>query len=352
MPVGRSAPAPVGWFVMMAFAAVATGCRSRSRAVPAAQAAQVAPAAQAVQVAPFTAVSPPTQVAPGRTFVIAAAGDVAGRFHNHRLTASLLLDLLASRHLAAILVLGDTQYPRGDYRDYLIDYAPSWGVPSLLAITRPVPGNHEYAEGFSDADGYFDFFNGRDALIGPAGERGLGYYSFDMGDWHFVALNTNSACSSLPCGPGSVMHSWLVEDLRVAGKRCVLAYFHHPRFQQGDYHHDSPQVAPLWDALYDARADLVLSGHDHNFQALAPLDKDGHADATRGLRSFVVGTGGARLYPRFDETVHADVMLGKQSKFPGVLELSLGPGAYEWRFLAATGERGGRAVFAGRDVCR
>jgi hypothetical protein len=295
---------------------------------------------------------PATPEAPGSTFLIAAAGDIAGRLNRQDLTAELLLGLRAQAGLAAVLALGDLQYPRGEYHDFLAYYDPTWGVPVLKAITRPVPGNHEYDQGRSNADGYFDYFNGRGKEDGPAGARGLGYYSFDMGDWHFIALNSSDGCQRVSCARGSPMHRWLVADLAATTKKCVLAYWHHPRFQQGVYHRDLPQIAPLWDALYDAHADVVLSGHDHNFQQLAPLDKKGALDPEHGIRSFVVGTGGALPYLEFDERLHPGASENHLSARPGVLALALEPGAYRWKFLGARGGPSGEVLAEGRDVCR
>jgi hypothetical protein len=291
-------------------------------------------------------------IAPGETFVIAAAGDIAGRFLQQDRTAALLLDLHRRRGLAAILPLGDLQYPLGMYTDYLADYDRAWGRPPLKALTRPVPGNHDYALGRSDAKGYFDYFNGRGVVHGAAGTRGIGYYSFDLGDWHLVALNTSDGCRRVSCAAGGPMHTWLQGDLARQGRRCVLAYFHHPRFQVGGVHGDDARVAPLWDALVDAGADLVLAGHEHNFQQLPPLDRAGRVDARAGIRSFVVGTGGATYYERtrqgpFDAEA---VVMGEI----GVLELELGSGTYTWRFLGARGAVPGRdrVLASGRGACR
>ncbi len=293
-------------------------------------------------------VAPPAAVPPGVSFVVVAAGDIAGRQYAQLHTAALLGALSRGRALAAVLPLGDLQYPRGEYHGFLADYDPSWG--RWKEITRPVPGNHEYALGHSNADGYFDYFNGPGAAHGIAGERGRGYYSFDVGDWHFIALNTSDGCRKVACAPGSAMFSWLLRDLRRAGGGCTLAYWHHPRFQSGDVHEDSPFVAPLWDALYDAGADVALAGHDHNFQQLAPLDKQGRVDRSRGIRSFVVGTGGARAYPWFEEDLHADAVEARVAGHYGVLELTLGPGSYRWRFVAAGGPEG-EVLASGSDVC-
>lgn len=295
----------------------------------------------------------PREIPPGRTFVIAAAGDIAGANLAQALTAELLLGLVQTRDLAAILALGDLQYPRGELADFQRYYAPAWGQAPLRALTRPVPGNHEYDQGTSDAEGYFDYWNGVGAVAGQGGVRGLGYYSFDMGDWHLVALNTSDGCrEKVPCGAGSAMLTWLRRDLAQHKRRCVLAYFHHPRFQQGERHEDNPNVAPLWQALYAAGADLVLAGHDHNYQQLGPLDGEGRPDPRRGIRSFVVGTGGARPYLYFDDGQHAAASETRVAGRFGVLELELGPGRYAWRFLGANGGRRGEALASGRDECR
>jgi hypothetical protein len=284
--------------------------------------------------------------------MIAAAGDIAGRGYAQKLTAALLLDLARRNDLKAILALGDTTYPKGEYQDYLRYYAPSWGVLELLGLTRPVPGNHEYDQGRSRADGYFDYFNGVGREFGIAGQRGRGYYSFDMGDWHFIALNTSDSCRRVPCRPGSAMYTWLVDDLARTRKDCVLAYFHIPRFLQGDVHGDARAVAPLWNALHDAHADVVLAGHEHNFQQLAPLDKDGGLDPVHGIRSFVVGTGGAKLYDEPARPLHAGAVERRQVEDFGVLELLLKPGGYSWRFVAVGSHGAGVVTATGNDVCR
>jgi hypothetical protein len=339
----------------------------------------VAPACQCSEPPPSTAPVPPAAPAPlvvarppppppdarEPTVVIAAAGDVAGRINRHRATAALLLGLVERERLAALLALGDLQYPSGTYEDFMTYYHRTWGQPALRAITRPVPGNHEYDQGRSDATGYFDYFNGPGRDNGPAGERRKGYYSFDLGTWHLVALNTSNGCRRVPCGPGSDMHTWLLADLAASKKRCVLAFWHHPRFQIGN-HPDNRAVAPLWDALYDAGADVVLNGHDHNFQALARLDKNGTLDPERGMRSFVVGTGGAPAYTRFDESIHPGAGETILASRAGVLLLTLEPGAYRWRFMATIDppqsgrpdwgpraeSRDGRVLAEGQDVCR
>jgi acid phosphatase type 7 len=295
-------------------------------------------------------VAPPTEVPPGRSFVVAAAGDIAGRMNRQGESAALLLGLHQRERLAAILPLGDLVYPRGEYHDFLAYYAPSWGHPTLRPLTRPVPGNHEYDQGRSDADGYFDYWNGPGQRFGQGGERGLGYYSYDLGDWHMVAINSSDQCRKIPCTPGSLLHSWLVQDLRASRKRCQLAYWHHPRFQVGA-HRDAPRVQPLWEALYDAGADVVLTGHDHNFQQLAPLDRAGRPEPGRGIRSFVVGTGGASPYVNFTPDDHPGAVERLITQRVGVLVLTLEPDAYAWRFVAVASGGQAQVLAEGRDVC-
>jgi hypothetical protein len=335
---------PVGARLLLVIAALAGGgCRCDGHP-PAAR-------TERAVVAPPVPVPPPEAVPPGQTFLIAAAGDIAGRLNRHNETADLLLALHKRQPFSALLALGDLQYPAGEYHDFLAYYDRSWGVPALKSITRPVPGNHEYAEGRSDADGYFDYFDGPGADMGVAGERGKGYYSFDLGDWHLIALNSNDGCMRVPCGAGSPMHTWLVADLAATKKTCVLAYWHHPRFQLGAFHRDTPRVGALWDALYDARAELVLAGHEHDFQQLAPLDKSGALEPGRGIRSFVVGTGGATAYLEVDPRLHPGALEQTMANRVGVLELTLGPGAYSWRFLATNGGPDGDVLAQGRDIC-
>lgn len=327
--------------------ALAPGCQCSAE--PTLEASPALPAAfTSLAAAPDT--GPPPEPPPPPTVVIAAAGDIAGRITHHRATANLLLGMAEREPLSALLALGDLQYPRGEYHDFLAHYHQSWGHPTLRAITRPVPGNHEYDQGRSDASGYWDYFNGPGRSSGMAGERHKGYYSFDLGEWHLVALNSSNGCRRVSCAPGSAMHTWLVQDLERTRSRCVLAFWHHPRFQVGN-HADNRAVAPLWDALYDAGADVVLNGHDHNFQQLARLDKRGRMDPQRGIRSFVVGTGGAPAYTRFDDSLHPGAGETVLASRAGVLLLTLEPGAYRWRFVAAdTAE--GRVLAEGRDVCR
>jgi acid phosphatase type 7 len=211
---------------------------------------------------PNTGGGGPSQSDPAGEAVILAAGDIACSGCAQQKTATLLADLSGGGRTAAILPLGDEAYSDGSLSDFEANYAPSWGVPALLALSHPVPGNHEYGE--TKGEGYFDYFNGAGAATGIAGTRGEGYYSFDVGAWHLVALNSSDGCDAVACGVGSPQHAWLTADLAAHPARCTLAYWHNPRFQGGGETGEEDDIAPLWDALHDAGADVVISAHEHN----------------------------------------------------------------------------------------
>ncbi|HXU01657.1 MAG TPA: metallophosphoesterase [Polyangia bacterium] len=267
--------------------------------------------------------------------VIAAAGDIACGGCEQGATADLLDQLLQSRHIAAVLPLGDEAYASGLLSEFQSFYAPSWGRPELLAITHPIPGNHEYAD--AQAAGYFDFFDGSGRTSGIAGPRGAGYYSFDVGGWHLIALNTSDECRWVSCDAGSPQHQWLVADLAAHPSSCTLAFWHHPRFQAGTVSGEAVAAAPLWDALFDAGAEIVLNGHEHGYQQLAPLNKAGEVDAARGIRTFIVGTGGGDYDTTFGGP-HAAALEAKIVGVHGVLEMTLRRDGYDWRFITVGGD--------------
>jgi acid phosphatase type 7 len=262
--------------------------------------------------------------------VVAAAGDIACGGCSQEATAGLLENLLQTQGLVAVLPIGDEAYASGLLSEFEAYYRPSWGRPELLALTHPVPGNHEYVD--TIAAGYFDYFDGPGQMTGMAGPRGGGYYSFDVGGWHIVALNTSDECRWVSCAAGSPQHQWLVADLAAHPAACTLAFWHHPRFQAGMVSGETAAAAPLWDALFDAGADVVLNGHEHGYQQLAPLNKAGEADPVRGIRTFVVGTGGGD----FDTTFGGPRLGALEASLVGVhgvLELTLRPQSYDWRFI-------------------
>jgi beta-glucanase (GH16 family) len=252
---------------------------------------------------------------------VAVAGDVAASNGGSARTAAILARL----GMDAVLVTGDGAYPDGSAADYAKYYEPTWGP--FKPITRPVPGNHDYH--VPDAAGYFDYFGEL------AGERAKGWYSFDLGAWHVIALNSSGGCSPVPCRAGSEQYQWLQADLAAHPSRCTLAYWHHPRWSAGVYGPGSGSVAPLWNLLYDAGADLVFSGHDHSYQRFMPLDKTGSPDPDRGIRSFVVGTGGNVSYAVGppEGTLEA-----AESGALGVLAVTLREDGYDWEFVPESGK--------------
>jgi hypothetical protein len=267
--------------------------------------------------------------------VIVAAGDIANcSSEGDEETARLVGDIDG----ATVLTLGDNAYPDGTTEDFRECYEPTWG--QLKERTRPTPGNHEYeTEG---ARGYFDYFGE------AAGDPEEGYYSYDLGSWHIVALNSNCGEGEIRCGPGSAQTKWLKEDLAANADeegRCTLAYMHHPRFSSGEEHGSTPNLEPLWKALYEAGADVVLSGHEHNYERFAPQDPTGKADPQRGIREFVVGTGGKSHYPILEPIANSEI---HNDESYGVLKLTLNPKSYEWRFIPVEGST---FTDSGSDVC-
>jgi hypothetical protein len=263
---------------------------------------------------------------------IAAAGDVAcdpaDTSYNGGQGSGLVCrqlatsDLLVAGNYAAVLGLGDLQYEDGAYSKFNVSYGASWG--RVKAITKPTPGNHEY--GTANAEGYFQYFGA------AAGDPSKGYYSFDVGSWHLIALNSNCAAVG-GCSAGSPQEQWLRADLAASTARCTLAFWHHPSFSSGEHGSDSAYTA-FWQALYDANADAVLVGHDHDYERFAPQSPTGGLDLTRGLREFVVGTGGKnqRAFPSVRPNSEA-----RSATSLGILEVTLGATAYDWRFVSASG---------------
>jgi hypothetical protein len=253
--------------------------------------------------------------------VVVAAGDIASCYD----TGDDATTRLLSNIRGTVLTLGDNAYEDGTPEEFADCYDPSWG--RYKDRTKPSPGNHDYnSEG---AEGYFGYFGV------AAGDPSKGYYSYDLGAWHLVALNSN--CEEVGgCDASSPQVRWLTADLAKDGKSCTLAYFHHPLFTSGKYRPGIPQVKPLWEALYAAGADVVLNGHDHNYQRFAPQDPSGEADPEHGIREFVVGTGGKSHYaivvPVANSEVHNDDTYG-------VLKLTLRREGYDWRLVPVEGAR-------------
>jgi acid phosphatase type 7 len=263
---------------------------------------------------------------------VVAVGDIAcdpldGDFNSGQGTDeecrhAAVADVVASLDPDGLLVLGDVQYETGEYADFLESYDPSWG--RFLPITYPAPGNHDY--GTAGAAGYYTYFGDR------AGPEGQGWYSFDLGKWHVVALNSN--CGEVGgCGMGSPQLEWLAVDLAASERRCTLAYWHHPRFSSG-FHGDDLAMKPLWRQLYRSGADVVLAGHDHDYERFRPMTAGGVRDLQAGIRGFVVGTGGRSLRPFV--AMRPESVVADHTSF-GLLEITLRPRGYDWRFVPAAG---------------
>ena len=284
--------------------------------------------------------------------VIAAAGDIAcdpamaafngGLGNPTSCREEYTSNLLVNGGFNAVLSLGDNQYYCGGYQAFLQSYDPSWG--RVKAITHPVVGNHEYfTSGGTDcttantgAAGYYKYFGA------AAGTVGQGYYSFDVGAWHLIALNSN--CSQAGgCSSSSPQYKWLQADLAAHPNQCTLAYWHIPLFSSGT--RASAGTRPFWQLLYNAHADLVLNGHEHIYERFAPQTATGTLDQANGIREFIVGTGGA------DHTSIATVAANSQVRNAttfGVLELTLHAGSYDWQFVP---EAGKTFTDAGTQAC-
>jgi 3',5'-cyclic AMP phosphodiesterase CpdA len=289
--------------------------------------------------------SPAKVATPADPVVVAAAGDIAcettdpdyngGEGRGARCRMRATAELLTRLGPDAVLALGDLQYPAGALNDFRTSYALTWG--RVKPTTYPAPGNHEY--GTPGAAGYYTYFGPR------AGNPRRGYYSFDLGTWHLIALNSN--CSFLPggCGPQSPQVRWLRADLAAHRNRCALAYWHHPRFSSGP-RGNFAHTAALFAELYAGKADIVLAGHEHNYERFGPQGPLGRANPRRGIRAFVVGTGGHSLYAWGQIKPNSQV---RNNTTFGVLRLTLFPKRYSWRFLPVAG---GSFTDSGSAGCR
>lgn len=260
--------------------------------------------------------------------VILAAGDIASCESRGDEATARLLD----EHEGLVFAVGDTVYEDGTLEEYEDCYEPTWG--RHLGRTRAVPGNHEYHT--PGAEGYFTYFGA------AAGEPGKGYYSFDLGEWHIIALN--SVCSHLwtkspqgrwldGCSAGSAQEEWLRADLAAHPGACTLVVVHDPRYSSGSGIDNT--VLPFWQAMYQAGVDVTISGDAHQYERFAPLDPWGNRDDERGITQFVVGTGGRSLQQFHDILPHS---LRRGTAY-GLLELTLHSTWYEWRFIPVSGQR-------------
>jgi len=252
--------------------------------------------------------------------VLIGAGDIAdcSDLAGAEATAKLL-----EANPGTVMALGDLAYPNGTAENFKC-YDQTWG--RVKARTRPAVGNHEFHS--SGAAYYFQYFGG------AAGDPKTGYYSYELGAWHVVVLN--SECKEVGgCGAGSPQEKWLRADLAAHPAGCRLAYFHKPRFSSGLNHGDDVEMTAFWQALYDFNTELVLNGHDHDYERFAPQDPHGKADPKRGIREFVVGTGG-KNHREFGLTKPNSEV--RNNNAFGVLKLTLKPHGYDWKFLPEAGK--------------
>jgi hypothetical protein len=256
---------------------------------------------------------------PSNDPIILAAGDIADcNFPGDAQTAGIV----ESIPQAAVLTLGDNAYQDGSPLQFAQCYAPTWGA--FLSRTHPAIGNHEYQT--AQAAGYFGYFGA------AAGDPTKGYYSFNLGSWHLIALN--SECSQIGgCAAGSPEELWLQADLAANPATCTLAYWHKPLFASGREGSDA-SVQPLWQDLYASGVDVVLNGHDHIYERFAPQDPAGNADPLHGISEFVVGTGGYDHAPM--QAILPNDVVHDNTTF-GVLEMTLHPSGYDWSFIPVPG---------------
>lgn len=257
--------------------------------------------------------------------VLVGAGDIASCKSTGDEATALLLDSIPG----TVFTAGDNIYPNGTLQRYRECYGPSWG--RHLARTYPAPGNHDYR--VSNGAPYYQYFGGR------AGTPGVGYYSFKLGDWLILMLNTN-----LATGPESAQGRWLRAQLAGRTDGCEIAIAHHPRFSSGPHGSDR-RMLPLWQTLYDSGVEISIAGHDHLYERFAPMTASGARDDARGVRQFVVGTGGFKPYAPRQRQPNSEV-IGRAS---GVLKLLLGDGVYQWNFIPVAG---GKFRDWGQASCR
>lgn len=233
-------------------------------------------------------------------------------------TAKIVDEGIAQNPNAIVLTLGDHTYPIGRQEEFDTCYEPSWG--KFKDRTYPIPGNHEYY--IPSAYTYFQYFGSK------ASSQQRPYYSFNKGNWHFIALDSN-----LKNEQQEAQLDWLKQDLKNNRSTCTLAYWHHPLYSSG-LHGNNSIMQAAWNILMEAKADLVLSGHDHDYERFASQNSQGEKDEQAGMRSFIVGTGGAEQNPVLWQKQHSEVL---KTHVYGVLKLTLKKQSYDWQFLSIAG---------------
>ena len=275
---------------------------------------------------------------PGTSQVLIGAGDIGECDKVHSGNTAAVIDTI----VGTVFTLGDNAYPNGQLTDFTRTDGPgcwanTWG--RFKKRIHPTPGNHEYALRDSTGAGYFGYFGI------AAGQGPIGNYSYDLGGWHIIVLNSAFLESQALGRFLSIDRqlAWLSADLAAHPATCTLAMWHHPHFSSGPTHADglhpdeTGPTKPFWDTLYAHGAELILSGHEHNYERFAPQTPDGTADLTNGIRQFVAGTGGGG-YDTLATTPTANSEVSTTEH--GLLKLTLTPGAYQWQFIPTSGPLG------------
>jgi len=278
--------------------------------------------ATAVQNPPAPAPATPSPAGSDEPVVLVGAGDIANcDLANGE--GAVATGRLLDQFPGLIFTVGDHAYSHGTAREFRDCYDPRWG--RFKDRTRPSPGNHDYLT--DKGLPYFDYFGDN------AGPDRRGYYSYALGAWHIISLN-----STIDAGKHSPQVEWLRKDLADHPTPCALAYWHIPVFSSGPHGQDlreSARMREVWRALYEAGADVVVNGHDHDYERFAPQDPDGKSDRKRGIREFVVGTGGGGLYAFKQLRPNSEV---RNNRSYGIIKLTLRPADYSWEYLSAAGE--------------
>jgi hypothetical protein len=260
----------------------------------------------------------------GPQYVLVGAGDIAScQSLGDEETAARLDEIDGT-----VFTAGDNAYFHGSEQEFAECYAPSWGRHKWR--TRPSAGNHDYET--ADGAPYYKYFGA------AAGDSGKGYYSYDLGAWHIAVIN-----SVIDVSPGSPQEQWLRADLAAHPTLCTLAYWHYPLFSSGLY--AETFMRSIWQVLYDADADVVISGHEHMYERFAPQTPDGVGDPDRGIRQFTVGSGGYGHHRFGQVAAHSQI---RNTDTYGLLKLTLFASGYEWEFVPV---RGGRFFDHGTGEC-
>ena len=302
----RILPLALVVLVAMAVIGVVAAAGLASRPAP--------PTLEPVDIGSLSSYPPVPEATANTSVTLSGAGDIAScELTNDEATAALLEDLPGF-----VFTAGDNAYESGTAAEFDNCYDPGWG--KQRDRTFPALGNHDVET--PGATGYYDYFGAR------AGDPRAGWYSLDLGAWRLIVLNSNCV-QSAGCGADTDQGRWLASELADHPTDCTLAIWHHPRFSTG-YHGPTPGVAPFWDALYAAGDDVVVNGHDHDYERFAPVDPAGKPDPERGIREIVAGTGGAALRAFEEDDPNSEV---RQASTHGVLRLDLHPGSYDWEFI-------------------